>query len=191
MAPGTLTTSVARVLQQEFDLKGFDVLHAHGQKGIDPPDKLGKLRSWFGSTFKSDAALADLDIAVVARDTGKVYMLIEIEETTDKPKVILGDILATLLGHSITFQGKRNLHVGNWTTFVIVARTTRRSHLRRLPYLEQQANQLRTRLATPNASIGRIILDTFRDEAELAYKLRQHIGEVTKGTQNSMGKEEH
>lgn len=178
MAHGTLTTLVARVLQQDFGSKGFDVFHDHGQKGIDPADKLGKLRSWFGPKYKADVALADLDIAVVSRDTRKVYVLIEIEETTDKPKVILGDVLATLLGDSVVFQGKHNLHVGDWTTLVIIAHHTGQSYLQRIPYLEQQTNELRSHLSTSNALIGRIVLDTFQDEADLEVKLSKHIQEA-------------
>jgi hypothetical protein len=43
----------------------------------------------FGKEYKSGALLAFLDIAVVSQDTDKVIALIEIEETTDKPKVLL------------------------------------------------------------------------------------------------------
>lgn len=183
MAHGPPTTQVARLLQQDFEPIGLDVLHDHKQMGVDPPDKLGKIRSWFGSIYKSDAMLADLDIAVVSRHTGKVSVLIEIEETTDKPKAILGDVLATLLGNSITFQGKRHLHVGPWTTLVIMTHNTNSSHLNRLLYLEEQSNQLRTHLSTPNASIGRIILDAFQDAAELEHKLRVHIKIATEDGQ--------
>ncbi len=175
MANGELTKQVARVLQQEFNSKGVDILHDHGQKGIDPSINLGKLRSYFGSSARSDTILADLDVAVVSRDSEKVYALIEIEETTDKPKVILGDVLAALLGNGIMFQGRQNLRVGNWTTLVVMVRDVHQSHSDRLAYLAEQTNHIRANLLTPNASIGQIVIDTFSDDEQLIYRLRKHI----------------
>jgi len=118
MSNGMLTIHLAHILQQEFNQQRFDVLHDHGPKQMDSPDKVGKLRSWFGSALKAETILADLDIALVSPRDKKVYALIEIEETTDKPKVILGDILATLFGEGIAFQGKLDLQVGEWITLL-------------------------------------------------------------------------
>ena len=106
MSNGVLTTQIARSLQKEFDQQGFDILHDHRKTEIDLPEKVGKLRSWSGSTLKSETVLADLDIALVSHHDKKIYALIEIEETNDKPKVILGDVVATLLGKGIAFKGK-------------------------------------------------------------------------------------
>jgi len=181
MANGALTVKVAKTLKEKFRERGLDVLHDHGQKGGDLDNTPGKLRSWFGSDSTRETALADLDLAVVSRDPNeakkaKAYALVEIEETPPQPKVILGDIFATLLGDGITFQGKR-LCVGSWTTFIVLARNEHDSHQRRMTYLEQQANQLKTHLSSKsNASIGRIILDSFK-ETELEEKLRWHIEE--------------
>jgi len=178
MSNGMLTAQVARLLQQELNEQGFDVLHDHGQKEIDSPDKLGKLRSWFGAALKSETVLADLDIAIVSHHDKKIYALIEIEETTNKPKVILGDVLATLIGKGIAFQGKLDLQVGEWTTLVVMVYDTRQSHLDRLAFLAEQTDILKRKLTTPNASIGRIIIDTFSDRVQLEYKLRRHISEA-------------
>lgn len=175
MAYGTLTTRAARALATEFDPDGFDVLYGHGRSLADPADRLGKLKSWFGRKYQSDAILADLDLPVVSRQSGKAYALIEIEETTDKPKVLLGDILATLLGSRITFQGKRRLQVGAWTILIVLAYSKGRVHRRRLAFVQRQANLLKGGLNTPNAHVGRIVVDSFRDEADLAQKLRQLI----------------
>ena len=178
MSNGTLTTQVARSLQHEFDLQGFDLLHDHGTKGIDPPDRLGKLRSWFGPILKFESVLADLDIAIVSHHDKKVYALIEIEETTEKPKVILGDILATLIGKGIAFKGKHDLQVGEWTTFFVMVYVTRQSQNDRLVFLSEQINKIKKDLTTSNSSIRRIIIDTFSDNVQLESKLRQHINET-------------
>ena len=178
MSNGALTAQVAHSLQQEFNQQGFDVLHDHGQKEINSPGKLGKLRSWFGSALKSETVLADLDIAIVSHRDKKIYALIEIEETTDKPKVILGDILATLLGNGIAFQGKLDLQVGEWTTLLVMVYDAHQSHLDRLAFLSEQAKILKRKLTTPNASIGQIIIDIFSDQAQLEFVLRQHVNKA-------------
>ena len=175
MAKGALTMQAARVFQQEFSKQGFDILHAHGQRGIDSPLRLGKIRSWFGDTYKSETILADLDMAIVSHDKDKVCALIEIEETTCKPKVILGDVLTTLLGKGIRFQGIRDLQVGRWTTLIVLAHDTRQFSHNRIPYLAEQSKYLRENLLTPNATIGRVVIDTFLDYNQLEDKLRKCI----------------
>lgn len=174
----------ARVLQPEFSRQGFDILHAHGQPVVDSPLLLGRISSWFGETYKRETILADLDMAVVSHAAAvshnqeRVYVLIEIEETSSKPKVILGDVLATLLGKGIKFQGCRDLQVGRWTTLIVLAHDKHQSQLSRLPYLEAQGKYLRENLLTPNASIGRVVIDTFVDDLQLEEKLRQSITEA-------------
>ncbi len=180
MRHGKLTAWVARTLDQKFGSKGFDVLHDHRTMENDRPDKLGKIRSWFGSTYNVDSILADLDIAVICKANNKVYALVEIEETTDKPKVILGDILATIIGKHITFQGKRDLEIGNWTMLIVLSHCSQSSHLDRTRFLEGQSNKLKTSLTTHNASINKIIVDEFRDRAELQKKIEKHIADAIK-----------
>ncbi len=175
MAQGTMTTAIARALRLEYASQGLDVLYGHGQAGIDPPENLGKLRSWFGSEHKATTMLADLDIAIVRRETSQLIALIEIEETTTKPKVLLGDVLATLLGSHITFRGNCELSVGPWTTLIVLAQGAMPLNQSRIAFLEQQVNQIKGHLTTPNAAIGRVVMDGFQDEAELGRKLRALI----------------
>ena len=172
MAHGELAARMARKLSPKPEFRGYDVLFDHGDKEIDPPDKVGRIVSWFGSEYKRDARLAFLDIAVVSRDSGKVFALIEIEESTSKPKVLLGDVLATLLGDKITFQGKRDLKVGRWTKLIAIAHTNKTAQI---AFLRDQVNQLRPLLSTSNASIGQIVIDTFDNEPELETKLTQAV----------------
>jgi len=166
MSKGTLTAQVAHLMEQEFNQQGFEVLHDHRQMENDSPDVLGKPRSWFGSGLRSGTVLADLDIAVVSSHDKKIYALVEVEETTAKPKVILGDILATLLGNGIAFQGK-DLQVGEWTTLIVMAYDNHQSHTDSLAFLVEQINILKENLTTYNSKIGRIIVDAFADKMDL------------------------
>ena len=172
MAHGELTARMARKLSPKPEFRGYDVLFDHGDKEIDLPDKVGRIVSWFGSEYKRDARLAFLDIAVVSRDSDRVFALIEIEESTSKPKVLLGDVLATLLGDKITFQGKRDLKVGRWTKLIAIAYTNETAQI---AFLRNKINRLRPQLSAPNAAIGQIVMDTFGGESELETKLTEAI----------------
>jgi hypothetical protein len=184
MARGTLSMQAARALQPEFSLQGFDILQAHGQPGVDSPLLLGKIRAWHGEACTPETSLADLDMAVVSHasavshEQARVYALIVVEETSSRPKLILGDVLATMLGKGIKFQGRGDLQVGRWTTLIVLARDRHQSQLNHLPYLEAQSKVLRENLLTPNASLGRVVIDTFVDDAQLEQKLRQSITEA-------------
>jgi hypothetical protein len=184
MARGKLSMQAARVLQPEFSLQGFDILQAHGQPGVDSPLLLGKIRAWHGEACTPETILADLDMAVVSHEAAvsheqaRAYALIVVEETSSRPKLILGNVLATMLGKGIKFQGRRDLQVGRWTTLIVLARDKHQSQLNRLAYLEAQSKVLRENLLTPNASLGRVVIDTFVDDAQLEQKLRQSITEA-------------
>jgi hypothetical protein len=175
MAHGKLTPKVAITLSHELASMGFEVLFDHASRGTVPPQNLGKIASWFGPEYRSPTQLGFLDIAVVSKISEKAVVLVEIEETTDHPKVLLGDLFATLLGEGIKFQGKRDLHVGPWTTLVILGRSKLQSHQVRVDYLLEQAKQIKTRLSTPNALIGQIFIDHFREENDLRDKLSGYI----------------
>jgi hypothetical protein len=115
---GKATTAVARSLSQVFGPQGLDVLYAHGQKETEPEKQLGNIVCWFGTIYENQAMLAFLDIAVVSRETGKVLVLIEIEENRASPKALMADAFTTLIGDHITFQGNQELKVGRWTRLV-------------------------------------------------------------------------
>lgn len=155
----------------------MDVLFDHGDPQKDPKEKLGRIVSWFGPEYRRDTRLAFLDIAVVRRSSNKSLALIEIEERKAPPKVIIADVLATLLGDHVSFQGgQRHLDIGAWTTLIVLAYagvTGTRSA--QLDLLNKRLNRIRGQLSTPNASIGNIVVDTFQNVAELEKKLLHEI----------------
>ena len=153
----------------------MEVWYDHGHSAPGVPGAVGKLKAWFGPKYAQGGILADMDIAVVERDSGRARALIEIEETSSKPKLLLGDVLATLLGHAVMFQGKRSLLVGTYTTLIVLAKGGGSAQDQRLSYLQGQINQLKASLDTPNAAIGQVVLDLFQDEPDLNKKLREQI----------------
>ena len=174
MPHGELTARVAFSLQQEFENNGFIVLHDHRSQDTDSSEKVGKLHVFFGEAPKRETILADLDIAIISSD-GNVVALIEIEETTDKPKAILGDILAILLGNGITDKNKKAYKVGKWTTLIVVSHG---SHHKRTAFLSEQTNKLKPKLKSQNRAIGQIIVENFSDEEQLEELLKDHVAKA-------------
>jgi len=166
---------MARMLSKAFKNRGAEVLFDHGRKGADPADQLGRIVTWLGHRNRSDAMLAELDIAVIMHDSGKVCALIEVEETTDKPKVLLGDVFATLLGDRVTFQGKRNLLIGPWTTLIVMVCDRRQTHRSKMAFLQQEVDHIRPAISRPNATIGCVVLASFSEAADLEVKLIQEV----------------
>jgi hypothetical protein len=176
MKHGELTAHLAEILTQELDQYGIDVLYDHGQQA-SRPNKVGEIASWFGKDedYNFETRLALLDIAIVDRATDKAIALIEIEETTDKPKVLIGDVMAILLGDGIRFQGKCKLCIGPWTTLIVLGHSSSSSHVDRVHFLETQVKELKNCLPTKNKIIGEVVIGLFDDPADLDAKAKEKI----------------
>ncbi|MBI4673423.1 MAG: hypothetical protein HY741_17360 [Chloroflexi bacterium] len=175
MTNGIRTARLARTLQEIYAPRGFDVLFDHGVTGQDASAAMGKIAVWFGAENSRNTCLAELDIAVVQARTNRVYALIEIEETPVAPKQLLGDVLATLLGERISFTRNRSLQVGPWTTLLVLVQAGSGAQQTRMDFLSAQLKQIQSGLTTANASIGKIVLCAYRDEAELENLVRREI----------------
>jgi len=171
MPRGELTARVALSIQQEFENNGFFVLHDHRSLDPDSSEKVRELHVFFGEAPNRETILADLDIAIISKND-MVIALIEIEETTDKPKVILGDILAILLGNGITDKNKKAYKVGKWTTLIVMSHG---SHHERTAFISEQTNILKENLKTHDKTIGQIIVENFADEEQLEETLKHHV----------------
>lgn len=177
MPNGKSTVKTACYLSQYIDKYGYTVLFDHGDPSKDPPDQVGNISSWFGEKLTASSQLALLDIAIVETKTNRVVVLIEIEETSSTPKVILGDALGTLLGDHITFQGKRPLTVGEFTTLIILLKQPKGDQSKKIDYLQAQIRQLSKHINTDNASIGRIYIDIYEGELELFQKAQEYASD--------------
>lgn len=177
MPNGKSTVKTACYLSQYIDKYGYTVLFDHGDPSKDPPDQVGNISSWFGEKLTASSQLALLDIAIVETKTNRVVALIEIEETSSTPKVILGDALGTLLGDHITFQGKRPLTVGEFTTLIILLKQPKGDQKEKIDYLQAQIRQLWGHINTGNASIRQVFIDTFSDEKGLFQKAQDYVSD--------------
>ena len=137
-----------------------------------------RIYAWFSATYTEPNPaqhLAWVDIVVAEVNSGKVYQIIEIEDSTAKPKTIIADLMAVLLGDGLTFGGRTDWQIGQWTTLTVCAyvkdSTAQTKFQTRLTHLQQHITSGQAALKTRNAAIGRIVVETFKDCAELQQKL--------------------
>ena len=94
--------------------------------------------------------MSHIDIAIVKKSsegTDRVFALIEIEETTDKPKVLLGDVFGVLMGEHISTRSGNSIRVDKHTIFVILAKS-KVVHKKRNKYLLNKVMAIKNYLTT-------------------------------------------
>jgi len=155
---GEITAKIAGNLQFE----GYDVFSDHGTAS----EYVGKIVSTLEKDYSRKDELSQLDIAIVEKNSDKVVALVEIEETSDRPKAILGAIFSVLLGEYICFKEK-DLRVGDFTT-LIVAGVYKTDHKERNQNILELANKAKASLGTQNARIGKIVIETYRNAEEMS-----------------------
>lgn len=160
--PGDGTDKAARILAKYLEGRPFSVLSDHGSKS-DEYKTIGHIVSWYFSKEDWKTPLSQIDIVVLDQSSPRrALALIEIEETNDRPKNLLGDILSILVGNDIRFRGE-SFDVGIWTTLIVIAKGPDR-HDHRNTYLSSSANNIRSFLNTDDNKIGEIVIKTFDDE---------------------------
>lgn len=177
------TKPAANFLRTLLQTQNFDVLFDHGDKTLDP--NVGNIVVWHGSQYiepKRPKQLAQLDIAVVAKKTDQVTLLVEIEDSPVSPKTMIGDPLATLLGDGVIFKNLRDLKIGYWTTFVAFFFIDNGSHQNeyyaRLDFLRVKIEQIRPNLGTPNSAIGKFSMEGFGNQQELNLNLQKNLNSL-------------
>lgn len=174
---GELTAWIATKISGDLEQRGYDVLYDHGSKKDNKV--VGKIVSWFGGNYNREAELSQLDIAIVKKNSDDVLVLIEIEETTDRPKTLLGDVFGLLMGEHIRFGGTRDLFLDRNAVLVILGQS-KTKHGDRNRRIQDAAMKVKSELLTANANVGRIIVDTFADEEELSKLMMDIIDEAMK-----------
>jgi hypothetical protein len=174
MNSGELTGRIGHDLTERLKDHGFDVLYDHG-KGDAEDQNVGRIASWFGDKLSFQTRLALIDIAIVESSSNRAFALIEIEETSSDPKVILGDVFGTLLGDRISFRDRGELTVGNFTTlFVFVAGDKDRVDAK-INHLSEHLNSLKENMTSENASLRIIFIHAFSNEDDLRSQLNTYI----------------
>lgn len=178
---GKITAQIGEHLASVLGPRGYDVLFDHGVSSVS----VGNLVSWFGEagSHRRDSELGQIDIAVRERASMRTIALIEIEETNDRPKTLLGDVFAVLLGDHISFKGEE-LRIGAWTTLVVLG-VGPNAHGLRDKFLARTSMLCQQSLSTENRLIGRIEVASVAHQSSLGPRLiddmEQAIGRLHLG----------
>ena len=165
---GELTAEIG----SQLTFESCDVYYDHGPSSAN----VGKIVSTLKRAYGKDDELSQVDIAIVEKNTDNVVALIEIEETSDRPKTLLGDIFGVLFGSHIFFK-RRELHVGDFTTLIVIG-ISKTKHLERNQHIQDYANKIKRSLETQNSNIGKIVVKIFRDDQEMRADLPTLFAEM-------------
>lgn len=146
----------------------------------------GKIVSHLGKTNERSIQLSQLDLAIIEKTSNRTMALVQVEETNERPKTLLGDIFGVLLGEKITFQ-KKELELGDWTTLLILGYRKAKQGGKgevleekqdwRIQSMIKKADEVKSALKTGNSRIGRIMIKTFSDTDELEGIIRSVVSQ--------------
>lgn len=173
LSPGQLTREAALSIEKSLRERGYDIYYDHG--GIKNTF-MGKIVSSLKEEYRRGEELAQLDITVVKRGTKEVVALIEIEETNDKPKTLLGDVFGTLMGNFISVPVVGSVKVGKHTSLIIIARGE--NHKDRNRHIVEKTMVIKSTLGTGNSELGNIVIKSFANAEELGSVTRDAIEEA-------------
>ena len=112
------TVPAATYLKSRYRDPPLRVFYDHGGHSSQ------RIYSWFGTIYNAPHAaqhLSWIDIIVAEPKSGKIHKIIEIEDSTAKPKTVIGDVFAVLLGDGLAFAGRSDWQVGDWSSLIILA----------------------------------------------------------------------
>lgn len=166
---GELTARLGASLHNELSPKKYTVHYDHGPSGTPG---IGAISAYYGDELHRETKLADLDIAILDPDK-QVILLIEIEESDDRPKTILGDTLAVLMADHIAFNRKELKKIGEWTTLLIISKDSGEKHERRRQAIEERLETIHSAAQPGKIRVGAVKVRLFEKESEL----REIVGE--------------
>jgi hypothetical protein len=163
---GEITIALGRELSGNSEIVklGYSVIYDHGKGG---DENVGVTSAWLGDHAEMDNRLSEIDIAIIERITNRAILLIEIEESGDNPKKIIGAAMATLFGDKISSSGLEDLQIGSWTTLLVIAKGEGESHESRTKDIEVRINQISGVSGINKMEIGRIKLALFQTPEEI------------------------
>ena len=157
--PGDGTARAASALIEHLGGKPYRVIYDHPPQSSEKSDT-GHIVSWYFSEEGWKAPLSQIDIAVVEEsEPGRVLALIEIEETNERPKNLLGDVFAILMGNGILCNGKE-IKVGHSTRIIVLAKRSI-VESRRINYLSQKVDDIKSKVGIDVQEMGKVVIRAF------------------------------
>jgi hypothetical protein len=164
---GVITERLGEELSGDIEIlrRGYAVVYDHGKKGNND---VRVTSSWIiDERKKQDNRLSEIDIVIYSKKGNEAIQLIEIEESGDNPKKIIGAAMATLFGEKISSSGQADLQIGRWTTLLVLAKGEGDAHLERTRLIEEKINDLLRVEGINKMKIGGVKLVLFQHEDDL------------------------
>jgi hypothetical protein len=163
---GEITAALGAALSGSVELAklGYAVIYDHGKGGADD---VSVTSAWISDEKKRDNRLSEIDIVVYGMQGNKARLLIEVEESGDNPKKVIGAAMATLLSEKISSSGREDLRIGGWTTLLILAKGEGDAHLERTRLIEERINDLLRVEGSNKMKIEAVKLVLFQPEDDL------------------------
>lgn len=175
---GKLTEGIGAKLK----IDGYEIFYDQGKSS----SITGKIVSHLGKTNERSIQLSQLDLAIIENASNRTIALVQVEETNERPKTLLGDIFGVLLGEKITFQ-KKELELGDWTTLLILGYRKAKQGGKgevieekqdwRIQAMIKKAEEVKSALKTGNSRIGSIMIRTFGDTDEVEGIIRSVVSQ--------------
>ena len=172
-ALGKATSAAAQLITGKLNDRGYDVYYDHGDAG---GEFVGKIAVSINKDLGRVKEISQMDIAVINRKSNKVIALVEIEETTDNPKKLIGDIFAVLMGSSIHLPKEKIAKVGKWTTLIILGKGE--GHKTRNERILKLADRAKSALGTVNSKIVKIVIESIGEKDNLEELLMKKVDEA-------------
>ncbi|MGA2505498.1 MAG: hypothetical protein ABSG01_15560 [Anaerolineales bacterium] len=137
---------------------------------------MGKIAVSIEEKLSRENELSQMDIAIIKREPKKLIALVEIEETTNNPKKLIGDIFAVLMGDFIHLPGGTQVVMGDKTTLIILGKGE--DHKIRNERLLKLADRAKSALGTVNSKIVKIVIESIGEKNNLEELLMKKVDEA-------------
>jgi len=172
---GKITADLGDLLSRSNDLEklNYFAVYDHGKGG---EDSVGVTYAYLGDHAKMDNRLSEIDIAIIEKKSNKAILLIEIEESGDNPKKIIGAAMATLLADGLSLKSGQKLAIGSPTTLMVLAKGEGDEHKKRIQTIETRMKQLISIEGfNKEMKIEMINLELYQDPAFLPEKIITYL----------------
>ena len=184
---GIATKRIGELLEQRFEydseLSSLRVWYDHGTRELSR--NVCQPTTYMGRRYGRDATLSGLDIAVTLGS--KVLLIVEIEERTARPKIILGDIFGVVLADSVMI-GKRRYSIKDVELLIAMVTPEKGKIAEKLSRLKRHVNKYIKALRDSGRSRSvRVVSIEPTTQDELVQRIEKRIRRIVNKKLRSCG----
>lgn len=172
-ADGKMTAELGQLLELEISGPEIKVIYDHGDK---QNENVGAISAYYDE-LRRDTKLAEIDIAILDKDDN-VILLIEVEESDDRPKTIIGDAMTIFLSDGIAFKGETKKPNSDEIILLILFREPESGHEERNRKIEEKLNGLLSGEIINKLKIIRVKVAPCQTTENMKKKILEELGLV-------------